>query len=207
MSGQPRRTRPRRSDGEKTYSAIVAAAVQLASIEGLGHLTIGRLAEEVGVSKSGLYAHFGSKSQLQLDVINAARAIFDREVIEPSLSVPAGRRQLESICESYLSYIERWVFPGGCFFAGMLAEFDAQTGAPHEEIAADQREWTQLLEGMASQAVTSGELTSGVDIAQLVFEITASIQLANYYFVLFRDPTAIEHSRIAIKAAITHASS
>jgi AcrR family transcriptional regulator len=207
VADRPTRPRPRRSDGEKTYSAIVAAAVRLASVEGLGQLTIGRLAEEAGVSKSGLYAHFGSKSQLQLDVINAAREIFDREVVETSLDAPPGRPQLEVICESYLSYIERSVFPGGCFFAGMLAEFDAQTGAPHEEIAADQREWTQLLEGMATDAVTGGEFTRDVDIAQLVFELTASIQLANYYFVLFEDPTAIERARTAIDATLTRASS
>ena len=104
------------------------------------------------MSKSGLYAHFGSKQQLQLDVIHAARVIFEREVIEPALAVAEGRPRLEALCESYLAYIENWVFPGGCFFAGMLAEFDAQTGPPHQAINEDQRDWTDLLESQVVQA-------------------------------------------------------
>ena len=200
------RSRPRRSDGEQTHTSILAAAVRLASIEGLAGLSIGRLAEEVGVSKSGLYAHFGSKQQLQLDIIQTARDIFEREVIEPALTAADGRPRLEALCESYISYIQAWVFPGGCFFAGMLAEFDAQVGTPHQEITADQRDWTELLEAQAAQAQTNGELDPAADVSQLAFELTAAIQLANYYFVLFRDPHVLHRARTAIRAAISRAS-
>ena len=158
------------------------------------------------MSKSGLYAHFGSKQQLQLDIIQAARVIFEREVIEPALAMAEGRPQLEVLCESYLAYIENWVFPGGCFFAGLLAEFDAQTGPPHQEIAADQRDWTDLLETLVTQAQMNGELDHAADPAQLAFELTAAIQLANYYFVLFRDRDVLERARTAISTALSHAS-
>jgi AcrR family transcriptional regulator len=182
------------------------AAVRLASVEGLSGLSVGRLAERVGVSKSGLYAHFGSKQQLQLDVIQAARVIFEREVIEPALAVTEGRPRIEALCESYLTYIENWVFPGGCFFAGLLAEFDAQTGPAHQAITEDQRDWTDLLESQVVRAQTNGELDHAAEPAQLAFELTAAIQLANYYFVLFRDPDVLERARTAISTALSRTS-
>lgn len=199
--------RIRRSDGEQTYAAILDKAVNLASVEGLGSLTIGRLAQEVGVSKSGLYAHFGSKERLQLDVVDAARAIFEREVMAAAFDAPEGLARLERLCDAYLSYIERRVFPGGCFFAGMLAEFDARFGSSvRDEVADDQRSWIGLVETLAEQAQAGGELDPAADLAQLMFEVTAAVQLANYYYVLFGDEAMIEHARVAIRAAITRAS-
>lgn len=199
--------RARRSDGEQTHAAILETAVRLASIEGLGGLSIGRLAQEVGVSKSGLYAHFGSKQDLELGVWAAAREVFEREVIEPALSAADGLARFEQLCERYLSYIERRVFPGGCFFAGMLAEFDARTGRGHDEIANDQREWTELLNANAAFARTQGELDPSADLRQLVFDVTAAIQLANYYFVLFDDAGVIDRARRSIHATLGRATS
>ena len=198
--------RPRRSDGEQTYAAILDTAVRLASIEGLSSLTLGRLADEAGVSKSGLYAHFGSKQRLELDIIQAARDIFEREVIEPALTAEEGLPQLERICASYLSYIERRVFPGGCFFAGMLAEFDARSGtAAHDEVASDQQGWTELLESFATTACDHGHLDPTVDIRQLIFDLTAAVELANYYFVLFDDPEVLTRARTSIRTTLTAA--
>jgi AcrR family transcriptional regulator len=198
--------RPRRSDGEQTYAAILEKAVALASIEGLSALTIGRLADEVGVSKSGLYAHFGSKQQLELDIIQAARDIFEREVIQPALTADHGLPQLERICSAYVSYIERRVFPGGCFFAGMLAEFDARSGtAAHDAVASDQQGWTELLESFAVEARDLGQLKSTVDVAQVVFDLTAAVELANYYYVLFGDPVVLDRARTSIKTALAAA--
>ncbi|MFI7066001.1 TetR/AcrR family transcriptional regulator [Kribbella sp. NPDC050124] len=195
--------RLRRSDGEQTYAAILETAVRLASIEGLSSLTIGRLAEEAGVSKSGLYAHFGSKQQLELDIIQAARDIFEREVIQPALAAEEGLPRLEQICASYLSYIERRVFPGGCFFAGMLAEFDARSGtAAHDAVASDQQGWTELLESFAAEARDLGQLKRATDVPQLVFDLTAAVELANYYHVLFGDPKVLDRARTSIDAAI-----
>lgn len=118
----------RRSDGEHTHAAILEAAIRLASIKGMGSLTIGRLARELDVSKSGVFAHFRSKERLQKETIEAATEIYEREVLQPGLAAPDGLARLESLCEAFLSYVERNVFPGGCFFAQLLREFDAQTG-------------------------------------------------------------------------------
>jgi AcrR family transcriptional regulator len=206
MSEPIDRVRPRRSDGEQTYTAILDAAVRLASVEGLGGLSIGRLAQQVGVSKSGLYAHFRSKRRLQLDVIRQAREIFEREVIAPAFDAPEGIRRLEALCEAYLSYVERRVFPGGCFFAGMMAEFDAQSGSPHDEAADDQREWIGLIEQIARDAQARGELAPDADLPQLAFDLTAAVEHANYYSVLFGDAAVVDRARFAIAAAIGRAS-
>lgn len=205
MTDAPERARPRRSDGERTHAAIIDAALALASVEGIGALTLGRLAQEVGVSKSGLYAHFGSKRDLQLEVIAAAREVFQREVIDRGLAAPPGRARLESLCEAYIRYVDQRVFPGGCFFAGMLAEFDAQSGTLHEEVAADQREWVELTELLVREAQELGELRPDADAAQVAFEITAAVEHANYYSVLFDDPTVIERARRCIADTIERA--
>jgi AcrR family transcriptional regulator len=195
----------RRSDGEQTHATILEEAVRLASIEGLGALTIGRLAQVSGISKSGLYAHFGSKKRLQLETIEAAREIFVREVIQPGLEVPEGLRQLEALCVAYLSYVERHVFPGGCFFYALMSEFDAQPGTFHEEIVADNREWLGLLTSAAATAQAKGEIDPRIDPDQLVFELEAALELANCQYVLHRDPVALERARTAVRSTLERA--
>jgi AcrR family transcriptional regulator len=181
---------------------ILEAAMRTASVAGLGALTLGRLAKELGVSKSGLYAHFGSKRRLQLETIEAARRVFAREVIEPGLAAPNGLARLEALTEAFLSYVEGDVFPGGCFFAGMLSEFDGQPGQVHDETAADKTLWLGLLAQMARDARDCGELDRKADVEQLAFEVDAALELANYLFVLYRDPKVLEQGRQAIQHAI-----
>src|SRR5438034_10076759 len=111
---QPRR---RRSDGERSRSAILREAGQLATVEGIGGLSVSRLAEAVGMSKSGLFAHFGSKEELQLATIEAANAMFDEHVVEPASPAPNGLERLQRLADGYLRYVEVDTFPGGCFFA------------------------------------------------------------------------------------------
>lgn len=195
----------RRSDGEQTHAVILDAAMRLASIEGLGSLTIGRLARELGISKSGVFAHFGSKERLQRETIEAARGVFEREVLRPGLAAREGRERLEALCEAYLSYVERGVFPGGCFFAHVLAELDAQSGPIHDEIAAAQRGWLGLLEAQVVSAQRRGDLDSSIDAAQLAFELGAALELANYLFTLFRDASQVGRGRAAVRAALTRA--
>jgi len=198
--------RERRTDGAFTHTAILDAAVKLASVEGIGAVTIGRLAEKVGVSKSGLYAHFGSKRHLQTEIVHAAREIFQREVIDPALTVAPGRRRLVALTDAYLSHVERRVFPGGCFFAGMMAEFDAPSGALHEEVLTDQQEWIALVTELVQEAKAQGELRDDVDTGQVTFELTAILGQANYYSVLFPESNAIEQAQRAIETIIAHAS-
>ncbi|MCH8503704.1 MAG: TetR/AcrR family transcriptional regulator [Ectothiorhodospiraceae bacterium] len=192
----------RRSDGEQTHAAILDAAMRLGSIEGLGALTLGRLAAELAISKSGLYAHFGSKERLQRETVEAALAVFQREVLQPGFAAPEGLARLNALCEAYLSYIERGVFPGGCFFAQLLAEYDAQVGPIHEEVVRNQGSWLALLEDEAGIAMQRGELRPDADVKQLAFELTAALEAANYLSVLHRDPSQIARGRAAIQAAI-----
>jgi AcrR family transcriptional regulator len=196
---------PRRSDGEETHAAILDAAMRLASIEGLGALTIGRLARELGMSKSGVFAHFRSKERLQLETIEAAREVFQREVLAPGLAGTPGLAQLETLCEAFLSYVERAVFPGGCFFAQLLGEYDAETGRLHDEVADDQNGWLGLLADLAGAAQERGELGASVDVDQLAFELFAALDLANYLTVLNRDPAMVDRGRAAVRAAIAGA--
>ncbi|MFW6197701.1 MAG: TetR/AcrR family transcriptional regulator, partial [Myxococcota bacterium] len=178
---------------------------RLASIGGLGSLTIGRLSRELGVSKSGVFAHFRSKERLQRETIEAAREVFTREVFEPGLAASEGLAQLESLCEAYLSYVERGVFPGGCFFAQLLAEFDGQTGPIHEEVLSDQRGWLDLLEGLVKAAQERGQLDPATDPRQLAFELYAPLELANYLSTLHRDGSIVERGRQAVRAALARA--
>ena len=108
--------------------------MRLASIEGLNGLTIGRLATELGVSKSGIFAHFRSRERLQQETLAAARVVIDREVIVPALAAPPGLGRLHAMTQSFFSYVERGVFPGGCIFANLLAEMDARPGPIRDEI-------------------------------------------------------------------------
>lgn len=179
--------------------------MRLASIEGLGGLTIGRLAQELEISKSGVFAHFGSKQRLQHETIEAAEAVFAREVVEPGLNAPEGLAQLEGLCEAYLSYVERGVFPGGCLFAQLLAEFDAPEGTIHDAVAEGQQGWLSLLEGLITTAKDQHELDPTVDPSQLAFELYAALELANYLSTLYRDPAIINRGRTAVQTTIARA--
>src|SRR5437588_5817249 len=125
--------RSKRSDGERSRATILDAAAKLATIEGLDGLSIGNLAEHIGMSKSGLYAHFGSKEELQLATIDAASAIVVREVIAPARE-ETGLARVQALVENFLSYLERQVFPGGCFFDAAAGELDTQPGPVKDKL-------------------------------------------------------------------------
>lgn len=195
----------RRSDGEQTHMAILEAAMRVASIEGLGSLTIGRLARELAISKSGVFAHFRSKQRLQQETIKAAGEVFKREVLDPGLAAPEGLARVEGLCEAYLSYVERGVFPGGCFFAQLLAEFDARTGPIHEELQATQQDWLGLLQEQIVTAQEQGELADTVDPGQVAFELYAPLELANYLTTLYRDARFVAQGRRATRSVLERA--
>jgi AcrR family transcriptional regulator len=190
---------PPASHGQLTRAAILAAAAKLATVEGLEGLSIGQLASATGLSKSGLYAHFGSKEELQLATIEAARVTFVDDVIRPGLAAPLGIRRLMAMCEAFLSHVERGVYPGGCFFAAAAAEVGTRRGAVHDAIAVQQRRWLELLELQAREAQKLGELSQDLDAAQLAFEIEALLVAANISFILFEDSAAFERARHAIR--------
>ena len=188
----------RRSDGERTHAAILEAAMRLASIEGIHGLTIGRLATELGISRSGVFAHFRSRRRLQQETLVAARAVIAREVIQPTMSVPPGLGRVRTLMDSYFSYIERGVFPGGCIFASMLAEVDARPGLIRDEVAQDFRGWRAMIVECLEQAQATGELSGDADTAQLAFEIDAVLEYSNYMFMLFGDASQLRRGAAAI---------
>lgn len=192
--------------GAKTRESILREAADMASVDGLEGLTIGRLASKLGMSKSGLFAHFGSKEDLQLATIEEARQRYVREVIAPPLETTSGIARLDALCEAFLSYIERAVFPGGCFFAGAMAEFDSKEPSPVRDlIASCQHQWMETLARAARDAIANGELRADTDPAQLAFELEGALLSANWYVHLYRETSYIERARRAVRSRLASA--
>lgn len=193
------------TQGTRTKATILRAAADLASVDGLEGLTIGGLASALGMSKSGLFAHFGSKEELQLATIEAARQVYVAEVIAPALAGPAGIARVDALCEAFLSYVEREVFPGGCFFAAAMAEFDCKPGPVRDKIAELQAAWMHTLEAAAAAAVEAGELAPTTDPCQLAFDLEAAMLGANWYLHLFSDASYLERARHSVRRELTQA--
>ena len=193
--------RRQRSDGEKSRAAILDAATRLATVDGLNGLSIGRLAEHIGMSKSGLYAHFGSKEELQLATIDAASDTFVREVIDTARA-PQGTARIEALTDSFLSYLERRVFPGGCFFAAAQSELDTHPGAVREKLREAHHRWLAYIERQVRGAQALGELDAREEPAQLAFELDAMLKMAAHVFVLQDDPGALDRARRGVKTRL-----
>jgi AcrR family transcriptional regulator len=193
------RERRRRSDGERSHRAILDAAARLATVEGIDGLSIGGLAKAIGMSKSGLYAHFDSKEELQLATITAAEEVFDADVIAPAMQSDDGLPRVEALCEGFLSHVERGVFPGGCFFASVAAELDTRPGPVRDRIAAFQSGWAELVASSLRTAQLQGDLEENASVEQLTFEINALLAQANGVFLLQGDRKAFDLARRAIR--------
>ncbi len=193
-----------RSRGLKTRRAILRKAVNLASLEGLEGLTIGKLASALRISKSGLFAHFGSKEDLQCAAVEAARQIFVEKVVRPAHEF-RGIKRLRALCENWLTYGEEKVFPGGCFFSAASLEFDDRPGRVRDQLAELMKRWLGYLEHAVRDAQSAGEIKKGVDARQLAFEIQALAMGANWSSRLFRDPSAFGMVRGAILRRIDQA--
>jgi AcrR family transcriptional regulator len=191
--------------GRQTRQAILDAAARVGSIEGLEGLTLGRLAAELGMSKSGLFAHFGSKEDLQLATIEHARRVYVEQVVIPGQSRKPGIATLYGLCEEYVSLMERRVFPGGCFFATAMAEFDARPGPVRNRVAAVQRAWLDALERAAVEAVRRGEVSASTEPAQLAYELEAAVLSANWYFHLYSEPKYFTRARAAVRSFLKSA--
>lgn len=192
-----RPARRRRSDGERSRNAILREAAQLATVEGIEGLSISRLAEAVGMSKSGLFAHFGSKEELQLATIETASALFTELVIEPAAAAPSGLERLRQLADNYLRHVEGDVYPGGCFLASALAELDTRLGPVRDRAIEVVSGWLEQLETAVRDAQAEGAIDPSEDPEQLTFELEAYLMLANQLFVVGRDPASIERARRA----------
>jgi AcrR family transcriptional regulator len=203
----PRPARRRRSDGERSRSAILDEAARLATVEGIDGLSISRLADAVGMSKSGLFAHFGSKEELQLATVEAASAIFAAQVTDPAAGASTGLERLRQLVDGYLRYLAADTFPGGCFFASVLAEVDMQPGPVRDRLVEFLGDWLGRLETVVRDAQAEGAIDLAEDPAQLVFEIEAALFLANAQHIVARTPEPIQRARRAIEHRLAAAAS
>jgi AcrR family transcriptional regulator len=197
--------RKRRSDGERSRTAILREAAQLATVEGIDGLSIGRLARAVGMSKSGLIAHFGSKQELQLATIETASALFAEQVIEPALAGTTGLDRLQALAEGFLAHVEGRVFPGGCFFASIAAEMDTHPGPVRDEAVRLTDEWLRQLEAAVRDAQAEGSIDAGESPEQLAFELDSYLLLANAQYVISGEPTPIRRARRAVSRRLAAA--
>ncbi len=177
--------------GADTRAAILDRAVDLASVEGLEGLTIGRLAAELEMSKSGLFAHFGSKLELQLAAVEAAANRFREAVIDPALEAPDGAARLRAMADSYLAHLEEDGYSGGCFWAATSAEHDDRPGPVRDAIAASLDAWLGELERQA-------RIAGCQDPGRFAFELYAVVMGANSRFRLSADPAVFGYAREAI---------
>ncbi len=189
-----------------TRREILQVAVDVASAEGLEGLSIGRLAAELRMSKTGIFAHFGSKQKLQLATVEAAKQIFLERVVQPALEKPRGISRLEAMLESWVGYVEKVVFRGGCFFAAASAEFDSRPGVVRDQIATLTKSWLVALQDEIAFAQSRNEIQASVVAQQLAFELHAYVQEANWAFKLFNDKSAFRLARRAIAQRISAAS-
>jgi AcrR family transcriptional regulator len=201
----PTRPRRRRSDGERSREAILHEAARLATVEGIEGLSLARLAEAVGMSKSGLFAHFGSKEELQLATVDTAGSIFGEVVIEPARAAAPGAARLLAYTELFLAHVRDSVFPGGCFFASVATELDTRPGAVRDRAMAIVSQWLALLEAEVASAQQAGEVDPSLDAAQLAFELDAYMFLANTQFVVSGDREVLERAQRAVESRLAAA--
>jgi AcrR family transcriptional regulator len=187
----------KRLRGLKTRESILRRAVSIASVQGLEGLTIGKLAGELGISKSGLFAHFGSKEELQLAVVETARLIFVDRVVRPAYQ-EQGMKRLRALYENWISYSDEKTFPGGCFFSAVSLEFDDRPGKVRDQIMKLMKMWLGTLEATARAAQAAREIKKDMDPHQLAFEMHALATAANWSSRLFQDKTAFRTARTAV---------
>jgi AcrR family transcriptional regulator len=188
--------------GQRTRNSILEVAAALATEEGLEPLSIGRLAEATAMSKSGLFAHFGSKEELQLATVDHAAALFVAEVIDPARSAPKGLARIWALCDQMIGYSERQVFPGGCFFAATSFEFNNRPGPVRDRIEEMIRSWLSYLEHAVEQAQEAGELDPNASAREVAFQLDAFAQASNAQYQLFRDPQVFDDARRAIQGRL-----
>ena len=185
----------RLAKGARTRESILRVAVDLASVEGLEGLTIGRLAEELKMSKSGLFAHFGSKEDLQLATVEMARQIFVERIVRPALVLPEGLPRFLGLCEGWLDHVKSRVFKGGCFFTAASFEFDSRSGPVRDAIASTMRTWLDTLTRAIEGAQKARHIKPSIDAHKFAFEIYSLAMGANWALQLLDDKDAMAKAR------------
>lgn len=176
--------------------------MRLATTDGLDRLSIGDLASHIGMSKSGLYAHFRSKEQLQLATIDAAEELFDEVVVEPAERSAPGLPRIVALADAFLDHLERRVFPGGCFFACVSAELHARPGPVKDRIREFDGRWQGRFREHAARARDAGELPAGTDLEQVVFDVDAFLLYAHAAFSFRSDPGVLRRAAAAVRGRL-----
>ncbi|MFF5717180.1 TetR/AcrR family transcriptional regulator [Streptomyces buecherae] len=202
MAATATHTDGRIARGNQTRQTILKRTVEIASVEGLEGLSLGRLASELKLSKSGVFALFGSKEDLQLATVRAAIKVYLEHVVQPARDLPPGVDRLWRVCTGWLTYSRERVFPGGCFFYSVSAEYGAREGKVHDTLAAARTNWFAYLEQTVREAQQAGEIAADIDVAQLVFEIVALLEMANAESVLHDESTYYDMAARAIASRL-----
>lgn len=182
-------------EASNTRHKILSRAADMASVEGLEGLTLGRLATALGMSKAGVIGQFGNKLELQLATLDFAADVFRNEVWRPAEHVTAGMPRLLAICDSWMDYAARPAFPGGCFIAAASFEFDSRPGPVHDALAVYMRRWHAQLVGDATIAVEAGDLPPGTDVEQIGFGLEALAACVSPSRQIHGDERAAEHAK------------
>ncbi len=188
--------------GRRKRDDILSASVDIASVEGLEGLTIGRLALDLKMSKSGLFAHFGSKEDLQLQTVRRARDVFIAAIVTPAAGIERGLARLSAMLENWIRYLEESVFRGGCFFFAVSAEMDDRPGRVRDLIAHLTHSWVHGIEDEIRIAIAHGEFRKDTAPKLLAFQLHSFVQEANWLFRLHEEPEAFKWARQSISERI-----
>jgi AcrR family transcriptional regulator len=188
--------------GERTRAAILDEALRIVSKAGLDGLTIGTLADATGMSKSGLFAHFGSREELLLAVLAHGQAEFAEVVFQPAMAKPRGLPRLRSMFVNWLDWTESAELPGGCPMIGGATEFDDRPGPVRDMLAGGQRTWIETLKRAVRQAVEEGQLAADTDPEQIAFEIFGIALVVHHHRRLLGYKKARERALIALDSQL-----
>jgi len=188
--------------GERTRRAILDHALEVATKEGLEGLTIGRLAQDLQLSKSGLFAHFRGKEELLLQVLDTARIRFIEQVVKPGLSAPRGEPRVRALLERWLAWERSSELPGGCPFVAAAVELDDRPGPARDHVVQAQRDWIDVLATAARTGVHEGHFRQDLDVEQFAHDLYAMMLGYHHFARLLRDPRAEARVRTAFEALI-----
>ena len=188
--------------GEQTRAAIVKRATAMASQVGLEGLSLGALADDVGMSKSGLFAHFASKQELQIQVLEAAVARFLGQVVGPAFREPRGEPRVRALLENWIDWSRSRSLPGGCLFLSLSNELDDRPGPLRDRLQEFQRTWIAGLEKAGRMAVDEGHFRADLDVEQFAYDFFQIILGCHHFRQLMRDPRAEDRARRALERLI-----
>lgn len=197
----PRRTA---AEARDTRASIVAGALSIGSLGGLESLSFGRVAEAVRLSKSGVSRHFGTKEQLQLAALDAARRTFQEEVWEPAANFLPGLQRLRAIMAAWIDYLQACPLPGGCLVTAAATEFGGRSGPVHDAVVADSALWRKVLEREIEVAVRAGELPADSDVELLAFALGGIALATNQAAQLHGDRGAAARGNRAVERLLAH---